>query len=322
MEQFSLLVSSAELAKDNFLEELSRRLHSSGYLERLCREIRELLQIVSSRPESGCSEVFEGENGMPMIHTIEKFFLKTKYTTGNLHRLYRKYVTTPDNLAALCQITNVRVGIARCEAAAILMLLCEERIVWKIKMRDGTPFAVVLFRTLGKILDPNATDHGKVFDHCVCFYMPWRTLDSALLCFTGDNCELISALSTQDWKTKFDSCRGATEFDSCRGVDEQFYGFSLLRVCSYNKILWRAFQVLKLDESNSQPLRLLVILDPATSFVDVCLSISPELCRDQQTPRSCFPLTPWFSFCSPTFTASNRFHSTGNFRSWYNPFEA
>jgi len=150
----------------------------------------------------------------------------------------------------------------------MLSALCEERIVWKIKMRDGTPFGIELLGTLGKILDPTASDHGEAATQCACFYITWRTLDKALLCYAGDKCDVVAALSTQDWKTAFDGCHGAEEQKS------EFYIFKLR---SYRAIVGRAYRVLRDDQNNASALKIVGDLGSCHKFCRRVLSKFPKI---------------------------------------------
>lgn len=252
-------------------EDLNRRLRVPGYLERMCQQIHDVLQA-DPHPESACC----------MILFVELFFGETQDTSnGSLHRLYRKYLTTPDNLEALCKIVDNEAGPARCQAALVLPFWCQEGIVWRMKLPDGSPSSMLLFRTLGKILDPSSYDHDEF--SCSCFNVTWDVLNNALFCCKDDFSDVIAALSTQDWRANFDGCLGAEEQNS--------NVFSSKLFC-YGKMLQTAFRVLKLDASNGPALK---IVRGLGGCHDLCRHILARIPRITTLPTAQERLACFFS---------------------------
>jgi len=296
---YRFLASVVQMAHGD-LEEFGRTLRQDPrYLDRICDAIRNVLQRASRPLDAVCEEEHGlDEMGVQMIYHLEAIFLETKDANGSFHKLFQKNITTRDNLAALCKLCDhtIDVGEEQCVAMPILHMLCEDRIVWRIKMRDGTLFALTLFRSLGKLLDPGkqVLHNNDAPDSCLCVVLSWRTLKRALWCWEGDRTDLVATLSMQDWTAIFEFRYGSEEDD--------LKDFPTKLEC-YHIILGAAYRILRADESNTAAMKILRDLGACEKLCRRALSWFPNIASHQSAwgRSECFCFNTLVAFLSDYF---------------------
>jgi hypothetical protein len=115
--------------------------------------------------------------------------------------LFRRVLLTPANMTALLKMADphVRSGTVRCLALLLLDVLRQVRSVWRIRLLDGTSFAMGVIQVMAKALDPTIqVQHSSCYD-CYCKTITWGSLCVTLGICKDSPSKVVDLLLQYDW---------------------------------------------------------------------------------------------------------------------------
>jgi hypothetical protein len=121
---------------------------------------------------------------------------------GALLQLFRKRISTPDNLQALLRMidADIQTGSIRCMAFEMITKLTEIPSIFDVKMIDGSSFSSNLIGPCAKVLDDEANTDREILHHsdCGCVKGVWHTLREALH-LTKDKSKCLQRVASFNW---------------------------------------------------------------------------------------------------------------------------
>jgi hypothetical protein len=116
--------------------------------------------------------------------------------------LFRRALLTPANMTALLKMADphVRSGTVRCLALRLLRGLLQVRSVWKIRLEDGTSFAMGVIQVMAKALDPTIQVQHSVYNgSCHCNTIAWLELFATLGICKESPSKVVDLLLQYNW---------------------------------------------------------------------------------------------------------------------------
>jgi hypothetical protein len=168
-------------------------------------EIQKAFQRCSV-PETTVSTI-EREVNESMLGTIRMIESRMTLNGGSSSEagatllLFRRVLLTPANMTALLKMADphVRSGAVRCRAIWLLNALRQVMSVWKIRLEDGTSFAMGFIQALAKGLDPTIQVEHSSHNECHCNLITWGLLPTALVICKDSPCKVVDILLQYDW---------------------------------------------------------------------------------------------------------------------------
>jgi hypothetical protein len=185
-------------------------------------------------------------NSIERIH--QRLLVNSRGDSGPMLRLFFKTIITHQNLEAILRMCDmeIRSGSVRCHAFSLVHRLTDlgDTSIWNVRMKDGKVFTLHLVSTYAKAMEDETTKEVPHGENCMCKYLIWRQLSTALAVSKGKHLEILERLRPFNWIAILES-----EKNPSQQVEDE--------VCYWDYMLFQtlhrvAVRVLQKDPTNAK----------------------------------------------------------------------